>query len=326
MLLFLYGADTFRSRQQLRKMIDKFKKDRDPRGYNVARLDCTKETPDKIMSEILAVPFLAEKRMVVLEQFLTSKSIDCIGDVLQRIENNTIPETNNILFFEDGEEKSVKTKQGKALFARLKKEKYAQESSILTGTDLFEWIVAEITERGGQIDRSAVHFLAQHIGDMWRLNSVLDQLIAYKQHEVIQERDVVLFVDEKADDNIFSLVDAIVGKQPTQVYAMIAQQYREGKDADYIFAMIVRQIRILLELRDVYDRDEQVRSDVLAKTLGLHPFVVKKSLSLVKRYTLNSLKQLHQELLDMDRQTKTGHADRSLLLDVFVGRLISSES
>ncbi len=66
MLIFLSGPDTFRSRKQLKKMIEKFKTDRDPQGFNVVVLDCRVSEPSYILEQILTPPFLAEKKLVIL--------------------------------------------------------------------------------------------------------------------------------------------------------------------------------------------------------------------------------------------------------------------
>lgn len=85
--------------------------------------------------------------------------------------------------------------------------------------------------------------------------------------------------------------------------------------------MILRQFRILLELRDLYEREDISQSNVLAEKTGLHPFVVKKSFSFVKRYSYEKLKDVYEQLLEMDIKIKTGQGEPSLLLDMFVGRV-----
>ena len=136
--------------------------------------------------------------------------------------------------------------------------------------------------------------------------------------------DIQLFLDEKADDNIFNLVDAIVGKQAKQAYQMIQEQYRIGEDAQFIFAMLIRQFRILLEMRDLFERDDAMQSGMLAEKLGLHPFVVKKSLPMVKRYTMDELQRIYGALLELDVKTKTGQGRPEVLLDVLVGRVCAA--
>jgi len=302
-------------------MVEKFKTERDPQGLNVVILDCTKEEPGKIMEQVLASPFLAEKRMLVLENFLSAtKKGDLQEEILKRIEAKNLPAANIYVFWE-GEGKP-KTNVSKKLFDRLSKEKFAQNFESYTGAKLSAWAAGEIKERGGKISRAALDYLTQNTGaDMWRLNSLIAQLVDYKQGKEIQLEDINLFIEEKVDDSIFNLVDAIVARQTKQVYKMIQEQYRLGKDTSYVFSMILRQFRILLELRDLHEREDNLPSDMLAKKLGLHPYVVKKSLPFVKKYTLDDLKNIYQELLNLDINTKTGQGDQSLLLDVFVGKV-----
>ncbi len=300
-------------------MVEKFRVERDPQGLNLVRLD-VESGQHTIMQEILSAPFLAEKRMVVLENLLVSKNDALQKELLARIEAKTLPE-DVILIIWEGIEKP-KLKQAKELFERLLKEQYTQYFEELTGAKLTGWTLAEVKSRGGEIERDAVHLLATTVGtDMWRLSSLLDQLTSYAFGRSITVADCNIFIEEKVDDNIFTLVDAIVSRQTKHVYTMMQEQYRQGNDAGYLFAMITRQFRILLQLRDLYDRGENLQSASLAKELGLHPFVIKKSLPMVKRYSLDVLRQIHADLLDIDIKTKTGQGDQSMLLDLFVGRV-----
>jgi DNA polymerase-3 subunit delta len=320
MNIFLYGEDTFRSRQHLKKMIEKFKVDRDPQGLNTVVLDCEKEDLGGVMGQVLATPFLAERRMVVLERCLTAtKKQELQEEILKRISENTLPESNVLVFWEDGAK--PKTKVAKELYTILAKEKFAQSFELMRGSDLSRWIQSEVESRGATIEAPALQYLSLNVGgDMWRLSTLIDQLTSY--HSPISVASVQLFLEEKVDDNIFNLVDAIVAKQPKKVYKMIREQYAKGEDPQFIFAMLIRQFRILLELRDLVDQDTNLSSDALAKQLGLHPFVVKKSLPFVKKYSFAELKQIFSSLLKIDIETKTGQGDQSVLLDVFVGRMV----
>ena len=318
MILFLYGADTFRSRRRLHKMVEKFEKERDPQGLNVHFLDCSVLKGEELWQPLLSSPFLAEKKMVVLENLLASSKIQ--KEFLEKLEEKKIPESTVALLWEQGE--TFKTKDAKNLFERLLKEKYVEKFDVLQDVKLEAWISAEVAERGGKINREASTFIAANIGsNMWAVHTLLDVLIAYKRHHEIEKSDVSLFLEETADDNIFSLVDALLYKRAKEVYAMLQEQYRIGKEPGYIFAMIVRQMRILLEVRDCMEREKGINSTVLAKKLGIHPFVMKKSFVLAEKYTFEQIKKLYNELLSIDIRTKTGQADQKLLLDLFVGRV-----
>jgi DNA polymerase-3 subunit delta len=325
MVLFLYGKDTFRSRQKLHEMVAKFKTERDPEGYNVRWFNLEKTVAaGTVIEELLATPFLASKKMIILESLLSSGVAQSVlGVVAERLQGGTFPDSHIIVFWEGTD--AFKTKDSKALFDCLEKEKYVQVFDELAGAKAVSYISTEIQEGGGKATPQAVQYIAAHAGsDSWYLHSLIDQLIAYKLDQgEIEVSDVQIFLDEKVDDNIFNLVDGILSGQSKKVFAMIQEQYRIGQDVQYIFAMLVRQCRILLELRDLYEHEE-LNSDQLAKKLSLHPFVVKKSLPMVKQHSLASLQSLYRYLLEFDIETKTGYGSPETLFDVLVGKFCLS--
>ena len=319
MIFFLYGEDTFRSRAKKRELVEGFKQKRDATGMNVVVLDCTKTKEESVFEELQASPFLAEKRLVVLENLLNMKKNTLQGRFLDFIEQNKLPETTILVIWDEG--KAFKSDAGK-LFDILKKEKYAQEFSTLAGTELRNWILQEVQTRKTTVDPLAVQYLMNNAPkSTWALSSLLDQLSAFARGRCISKEDVQIFLSEASDDNIFNLVDAIISKDSKRVFQMIDAQYAKGEDAQFIFAMLLRQFRILLELADIDARGIFIPIDVLAKQTGLHPFVLKKSLPLAKKYSFAQLKKIYSELRDMDIKTKTGQGKQSLMIDFFVGKL-----
>lgn len=323
MILYIFGADTFRSRQFLRKNIQDFKKKRDPQGFNTLILNGQKETEDKIVGEIIALPFLSERRMIVVENLLSSNNKECPQRVIELIKSGQIPESNVIIFWQ-GEPPS-KVSEVKELAELLKNKKYVYnfyEFKLLSSGELNSWITKEIKTRGGKIERVAANYLGENINqDMWLLNSLIDQMVAYKNNEEIKLADVRLFLDEKVEDNIFQAVESIVAGDKKNAFKLLNKQRQSGQTEAYLFGMICRQFRILLQLRDLWEQQDAIPSDNMAKMLGLHPFVVKKSLPLVKRYSMAQLKKYYNELLEIDIKTKTGAAEQDVLIDFFVGKI-----
>ncbi|MBT3817247.1 MAG: DNA polymerase III subunit delta [Candidatus Magasanikbacteria bacterium] len=325
MIIFLYGKDTFRSHVQLQRMVDKFKVDRDPQGYNVVHCDMNVTAEEMLWEQIHASPFLAEKRLVVVENLLTAGSDALLKTMLTHVEEKTIPSSTIVLIIAGGEK--YRKKIVKQLFERLVKEKFAQEFQPLEGAHIEGWGAAEIKEQGGTISREALQYVCVQAGnDLWSLSGILAQCVAYAREKdgaprEITISDVQLFVDKRADENIFSLVDAIVGKKPKQVFAMIQEQYRIGKDPHYVFAMLLRQFRILLQIRDMYEREDGLRSGDIAKKMSIHPFVAKKSFAMIRMYTSETLQDIYEALLDIDVSFKQSAGAPEALIDSFVGRV-----
>ena len=284
--------------------------------------------------------------MIIVENVLSISDKELLAGLMERIAKGKTPESNVVVFWQGEKTRSVSAKGGSASGGKeagemeklLAKEKYATGFELLTGADLSKWIEQEIKSREGKISSSAAQFLAQNVGgDMWRLNSLVDQLVAYTSSpgrqtplrsplergkgEEIQLADVQLFLEEKVDDNIFNMAEAVARGDRKMAFKLIGAQRRAGEDEGYVFSMILRQFRILVELRDLFEREDNATSEELAQKVGLHPFVVKKSLPMVKKYNLEKLKELYSRLLQIDIKTKTGQGGQSLLVDLFVGKL-----
>jgi len=334
MIIFIHGSDQFRSRAYLREQISKFKVARDPQGYNVVLLNATQEEPGKILNEISSAPFLAPRRMIVVENILNSKDVELLGELIRIIQNNRIPESNIVVFWqgdESGEKEKKSTKKNaktkpeiEELVSELKtlllKEKYNQEFLPLDISKIVSWLEKECVTRGGKISKQAAMFLVMNSsGDMWLLDSLLSQLVAYKQKEEIVLSDVQLFIEEKVDDNAFNMVEAVVSGNGKLAYKLLEEQKRIGEEDQKIFGLLVWQFRLLLQLRSLYDVSDRVTSDEAAKTLKIHPFVAKKNWAIIKKYPLTKLKDIYSKLLDIDIKSKTGQGDAGLLMDFFVG-------
>ncbi|MBH41105.1 MAG: DNA polymerase III subunit delta [Candidatus Magasanikbacteria bacterium] len=332
MIIFLYGKDTYSSRRQLQKMKEKFKIDRDPQGLNCVVCNCLTIEPKDMLSQIQSSPFLAEKRMVILENCISSAHENLRKHLVEVIMEEKVPKTTVLVFWENTD--TFKKKEQKTLFSLLQSQQYAQCFDMLKESQRIPWIQASVADTGDTISSHAAAYLAANIGsDTWRLASVIAQLSAHniqvknKEDGVLSIKkqeiglaDVKKFVEAKEDDSIFTLVDAIIAKNAKRVFSLVAEQYSTGKDVQYIFAMVLRQCRILLEMRDLFEREDVMQSAILAKKLGIHPFVAKKSLPFVKKYTTSALKTLYNELLKLDVNIKTGQGNSKVLFDILLGR------
>lgn len=321
MIIFLYGEDTYRSRVQLRKIIEKFKADRDPAGYNVVVIDAVAEsTADRMIQEILCVPFLAERRLVVIESIFSSKFHQELSSGFSYfLQEKSIPDTTVVVLWEGGE--IGKGKEVGRLFERLKQEKYAQEFSLLRGPQFAGWIAGEVQARGGSIASTAAQYLAGWAKNSWEASSLIDVCLAYAAGREIALTDVLRFTDDQQNaDTVFVLVDAILHGRGKDAFAELRRQYEHGADASYIFAMIIRQVRILLQLRDLFDRGDLPASASVASLLKFHPFVVKKSLAGIRERSFRELANIHAALTSMDIEMKTGGRRLEVALDAFIGR------
>lgn len=320
MILFLYGEDTFRCRRYLDQSVEKFKRERDPGGYNVIRLDGKKTEPSRIFAEMASAPFLAAKRMVVVENVLGSSDKVFLSELQEKIKSNRVPESNVVILVQS--EPVGKTKEAKALFEVLKKEQFVQEFTTLPPDKLVGWIKKEVAEVNSTItDEAAAYIAVNCAGDLWLAASVIAQLVAYTRGTKVEHSVVKQFLSEKLDDNVFTMIEALVSGRRELAVKLLYVQRQLGQDDFQIFNLILWQMRTLLSIRSLLEDQPGIPPENIAQKIGLHPFVVKKNSAIVRRYTVEQLTRVVEQLQSIDIKTKTGQAEQGLLLDMLVAQM-----
>lgn len=320
----LHGPDTYRSRQQLSKMIKEFKAKRDPSGLNLNVFNAEKAEGAEMLEAMFASPFLAEKRLTVLERLSESKKRDVWDALLELFKNKKLPETSVIIFWE-GEIKL----SAHPLFETLAKQKFSRKFESLTGAKLSQWLKKEIADRGFEIESAALSALAAYPFDgLWQITNEIDKIAAYLSKETEKKiglKHLRLFLDQAEDDNIFHFLDALTARRAKEAIKLLRAQYNSGEEPGKIFNLIVGQWRKLLLIKDYFSLNPGAASDAAAKALDIHPFVVKKTLAILPGFSFAKLKEIYRELLDIDFRAKTGEGDYASSLDMLVAKICDTK-
>ena len=306
MYILTCGEDTYRSRQHLQKMIASFKEKRDPQGLNVSFLDCKKLEPGVLWEHLGTVPFLAEKRMVVLQGFLENAPKELNEALLAKLEAGAFADTAVTVFFE-----TTSDFKKNPLFDFLKKQPYSSAFPLLAEHERETWVKNETRERGMSVTTGAARMIAASVAETWQLIRVVEQACALAGAEEIQRAHVEPFIEPPLDDNIFNFTDALAAGNTRRALELLHDQRRADANEFYLLTMITRQFRILLQLKDGVSGDA-------AKELGIHPFVIKKSLPLARRYSPAQLQTIYRNLFTIETLLKTTATPADALLDQFV--------
>lgn len=325
MVLFLYGEDSYRSRQKLKQIEEKFKKS-DKSRMNFIKIDGERAVWREIEKEIIAPPFLHDKKLVIVENFLAKRG-QKLDEATEFLKKEKIP-AGTILVFYEADSPDERT----AIFKFLNKPKQAEKFNLLDPVRLPAWIAAAAEERGVKIDRQAAGLLAELVGsDLWQASGELDKLAAYcRKTGKIGAEEVRKMVRGKFDENIFALTDAIAAKNKRMAFKILNEQIEAGLKETQIFFMLVRQFRLLLQIKEIVAKnysflspsDPGLKSKIAAE-LKLHPFVVQKTLQQIKNYSIPELKKIYKNLLAMDMRMKRTRANPRLLLDLFFAQVLS---
>jgi DNA polymerase-3 subunit delta len=190
-----------------------------------------------------------------------------------------------------------------------------------TGANLDRWIKQAAEQKGASIAPPAIRALSDMVGnDLWALDRELEKLALYAGNRGINESDARTLVSHAQETNIFTAVDAIVDGRPGEAHRLLAQLMDEGREPQYLIAMIERQLRLIALARDLSDRS--VAPAEMGRRMGTSSdFVVRKTLGQARRTPLSDISRMYQRVLRSDLDIKTGRLDPAVSLELLVADL-----
>lgn len=301
MIYFLFGQDTYRSKQKLKEIVEEYKK-RHQSGLNFIKITFDENDLGDFKQNIETVSMFDEKKLIVVEEvfqqpeYFQEELLNYLKKKKMDIDKNSI-----LVFWAEKVEPD-------GLFKFLKKKAKTQEFKLLQPHKLREWIKKYIKEQKGNIDNRAVEILIEYVGsDLWRMVNEINKLISFKQ-QIIRAEDVEKLVKPEIDVNIFNIIDSLGQKNKKQALRLIHDYFKKGESESYLLNRFVYQFRNLIK----------VKSD---GKLDMHPFVIKKTLSQARNFSLDELKKIYCKLLEVDLNIKTGKMNTRTALELFVTEL-----
>jgi DNA polymerase-3 subunit delta len=327
LIYILYGADDY----SISREMDSIKQsvgDPSSLATNTSVLDGSEVTVNDLRVACETVPFLSEKRLVViyglLERFTPRQlargelkksesqiiNYEVFGGII-----NSLPPSTILVLIEN------ELKESNPLFKMIAVQAQVKAFPSLKTQQLREWIATRIKEEGASISPAATTSLTRLIGsNLWIMSSELKKLTLYTNEQRIEDKDVRALVSYAQQSNVFSMVDAIVEFNIQKAQIILQQLLGEGDSPTQLLNMLTRQMRLIVRAREL---KQQHRSETeIRSRLGLTAdWLVRKTLEQANRYTLPRLKQVYQLLVETDLAIKTGKYDGELALNILVAEL-----
>ncbi|MDD5144581.1 MAG: DNA polymerase III subunit delta [Candidatus Pacebacteria bacterium] len=305
MIIFLYGEDTFSSRQKLNEIIEEYKK-ANKKGLSLRYFDAKNLSFLDLKNELQQSSIFAEKKLIVLaDAFLNQKFKD---DFLENTKKFSFGE--NIIVFFQGSKVDARDR----FLKYLKKEAKTQEFQPLEGEKLETWVDDEFAKFGGRAGKEVQKKLIEYVGsDLWQMENEIKKLASFKGKDVIGSKDIDLLVSPKIDLDIFEAIDAIAQKNRKKAISLMHNHLEKGDSPVYLIYMINYQFRNLLLVRDLIDKNYPYYHAV--KATGLKPFVLRKSWELAQKFSFPELKKIYQKIFQADFSIKTGKLKPEVAID-----------
>lgn len=294
MILLVTGAESVRVRERVQEFVEHFVQKYDPQRLNV---EFFREGTafSLIRDQLLASPFLAEKRMVVLTGFLRDTSKAAMVEwqnLLMQLPASTIAVI-------------AETDVDSLDFAWLTTmpDVHAYPLTVFTDSERQAWLQDRATRQGLRFTPGAWRFFLQAVGaDITRADIEFAKLSAYASGAVLEEWAVRRLVAPMlADEGPFAFANALGGTRASVLLALRHERLRGVPDF-LLFGTLLRTARLQGQIKAIL---QQPIGDA-PKELGMHPFVFKKESAALGKQTLPMLISRLQRGAALDRAIKRG--------------------
>lgn len=293
-----FGEDTYSILHELKRWQDSFN-EKHGGELNMSVLEGKKIEFAEFQSNVESVPFLSEKRLVIVKNFIKSGNSDTQKKIAKLLEDG-ISDFCIILFIEtEGVDKRT------AIYKKLNKVGNLKEFKLLIGPDLTKWILNKSQEVGLNIDTTMATYLWQIAGqNLWTISNEIQKLKLYLKDKPVDRNAIHQLVHPNLSTSIFKLTDSLAAKHSKDVIETFHILLESGEDLMKVFFMLVRHFRILIQVKDLKNQGLQ-RQAIISK-LKQHPFVIGNMEKQANNFSIDDLIDIYGNFLKIDIRIKTG--------------------
>jgi DNA polymerase III subunit delta len=334
-LIYVFWGEDEYSREEALQNIKSKLGDLSLLSTNTNVLDGNKLTLNELKACAEAMPFLAEKRLVIIKGLIeryeskagTGKAkkstsantkLDEIQELITCIKG--LP-PSTILVLTDNIEVKKSSLQNNLLYKGILDKAEIKSFPLLKGIKLSQWIEERVNKRGASISHQATGIMAELIGgDLLTINNEINKLTAFTAGRRIEEKDVRMVVSAAQEADIFTMVDAIIDQKSAIAEQILQSLIRNGVAPAQILVLIARQIQMMVQIKDLKAQKKSL-SEIQSRMGISYGFIWEKIFSRSEKYTMEGLKRTYKIILDTDIAIKTGKFEGDLAMDIMVADL-----
>jgi len=307
---------------------------------NLTTLDGSRISAADLLYHTGMMPFLAERRLVVVRGYLkslearlgTAKTPNkaAQAEAVQILEGLAdLPQSNDLVLIEEKLDKRRalwKGIDGVAGVQQLSQDVAHFAIKELTTPDIRQlpgWIARTTKQKGIPIEGNAIQMLATFVGpDLRQLNNELEKLRTYAAGRPITAQDIRLLVSDASEALIWDLTDAMSQRDGRKAMRALYELRRNDANPFYLLTMITRQYRIMIKVKDAMNHRPSNAYDI-ASRISENPFPVRKAMAQSRNYPIEKMEAIVDRLLTSDYAMKTG-SDPDTELDILVAELTNT--
>ena len=301
MMTTLTGVNIFALRRRLDELVSEFVSKHG--DLVLEKLDAEEIEAQTIIDAIQSLPFLAERKMVVVRSGSANK------EFAEQIEQiiGSVSDSIDLILVEPYIDRRT------SYFKVLKKQTEFEDYSSLDRISLAKWLVEEAHKQGAKISPSNANYLIERLGENQQLlYNELTKLVLYDPN--ITKQNIELLTDPTPQSKIFDLLDAAFGGKKELALRLYEDQRAQKVEPQAILALIAWQLELLSLVKFAGNKP----LGQVAKDAGINPFPLNKAAGLARRVDDEKLRDMVDEAFNLDLKNKTTSLDLDEALKTYI--------
>lgn len=280
-------------------------------GFNEASIttyDLEEDSITSLIEDADTISFLTPSKVIIGKNLSNNNLDDKNIKTLSKYLDN--PNSDVLLIFVttniDTRKKSIKEVINKLSLVNISTDTKSIVKDILKGYDV-EYRVINLLDEYYKDDLERLISETKKLA----LAFINTKKITYKE-----ALDLLVKPLNKQDTLAFDLVREIALKDKKKALNIYNELLSYNIESYALFGLLESQYRLLYQVKVLNKRN--ISYNDMASILEVHPFRVKKTLELVRYYTLKEIRKLLKNLADIDYKIKSGIYENNIIIDLLI--------
>lgn len=318
-LYYLYGKEEFLIKKKLSELSSHLSTE--AQEFNFEQFRAGEASPQEIVSAASALPFLSDRRLVVVwqAQRLSKTAVETLSPLLA-----DPPAHLCLIFVAEEGAKVEKTR----LFRLCQEKGQVVACNSPKRSSYVPWITKEFSKRGQEVGGAVATYVLDRIGpDFYRLQQEIEKLsLHYAQQQKINMDEARSLLEGPAEGTVFQMIDALSQKRVSEALRILDALFRNHEDTSKVLYLLVRHFRLLMKTKALLERgiDGKELGSKISPGRPIQPWVVNKLRVQARNLSFSELRRGLRLLLEADIVLKSSDSDAHVIVEDFIFQLFSS--
>lgn len=290
------------------------------KDLNFIKFDGVQCTFDEIENACETLPFMAEKKVVIvyrcsfLKEKLDSSNKSFYNNIKEYLKD--VPSHTILVLYHVFSDKRDTARKNKNIMG-LDKITTVVQIDKLKRDGFYKRVDLMFKNKNKNINKVELRYLCEKLPmNLYIAEKEVGKIVDYTVGREIARKDIDLLIPNKSEDDVFDLVDLISQKKIERALDILNELLFKAEQHMLIIVTIQNQFKRLYDIKIGLLKGKRV-SDFVSE-FKIPQFVVEKLVLQSKKFTLKQLERILELCIDVEKNLKSSTGDKKSELELFL--------